>query len=212
MANGLSIARLLITPAFLAVAYRGLSGCSAPEAAVALALYAILCATDAADGIVARTTGRASSLGAWLDLGADAAFVLATYVLFAVLRIAPPWLVALIALKLAEYVVTSHMLASARHNGLFVHDPVGRAAVWSSTMLIGIVLCGPVLGASPGPDTFLTAFTALSIAFVLSCVHRVWMTISASAAIGASTYRTDAPAARRSAHRPPRPALSAKGD
>jgi phosphatidylglycerophosphate synthase len=78
--DALSAARVLCGPAFVvAFASAGAVELEAPSsarAAAPLAIAAVACLTDFADGRLARWLGGGSSYGAALDVGADAVFLL----------------------------------------------------------------------------------------------------------------------------------------
>jgi hypothetical protein len=63
-ANQLTLARVLLAPAFVILTVYGYFGW-------ALIVFAIAGLTDLLDGLIARTFSRRTSLGAWLDPMAD---------------------------------------------------------------------------------------------------------------------------------------------
>ena len=72
-ANKLTILRVLMIPAFLAVLYWGFPG----SRYVALAIYVVACLTDLLDGYIARHYNQISDFGKFMDPLADKCLVMA---------------------------------------------------------------------------------------------------------------------------------------
>ena len=91
------------------------------ERAFAWALVTLLLAmiSDYADGQIARRWGRPTTAGAYFDVVADFAVIMAVFVGLAARGMFPPWLPVLIAAAFALFLATSR----AREN---IYDPVGR--------------------------------------------------------------------------------------
>lgn len=81
--------------------------------ALALGLFGLVVTSDVLDGFIARRTRQSTRLGALLDHGADAAFVIAITALCAYLGLLPWLLAPVIALAFIQYVLDSHVLAGA---------------------------------------------------------------------------------------------------
>jgi cardiolipin synthase (CMP-forming) len=73
-ANQLTILRMLIIPAFVILLVYGYSGW-------ALISFLIAGVTDLLDGLIARTTGQKTTLGAWLDPMADKLLLVTMFVM-----------------------------------------------------------------------------------------------------------------------------------
>lgn len=131
--DALSLVRVLLAPAFVGSLALGLH-------VVATAVLVAAAASDVLDGWLARRLARAQApagpphpWGAYVDVGADAVFLLSGLTAVWLLGEAPGWLPLLALAVLVRFVVTS-----AR--GQLVYDPVGRhfgtllyavLAVWS---------------------------------------------------------------------------------
>ena len=145
--HALTALRILSAPALPLLALQGRT------TEIALILGFAL-ASDIVDGFLARRFGVASDFGAWFDVWADFAVVLAAFVGFALVQAVSWWLPALIVLSFVVFVATAHL------NGT-IYDPVGRA-IGALLMIGGFSIC-------IAPDLLvvdavaLTAIGALSI-------------------------------------------------
>jgi len=120
VAHLLTVLRMLLAVALPASLVRAITGDVAP---LLLALSAV--ATDFLDGRLARRAGRASRVGAWMDVGADVAFVLSGTVTAAALGMTS-WLVPIaIALSSSTFFLASCQRASA---GGLAYNRLGHAA------------------------------------------------------------------------------------
>lgn len=108
-ANAMSVGRLLLTPLFLASVWRAERGFAGWPAAV---LFALIAATDFADGRVARTLGTTSQGGRTLDHLADIVFLVSALSLYWRLGHAPWWVPASIGTSFAVYVADSWLRSS----------------------------------------------------------------------------------------------------
>ena len=91
LANKISVLRILLVPGIVAalVYYH-------PERdglrLLALALFLVAMVSDAVDGLIARTQGQQSQLGAFLDPLADKLLILSTLITCSVVRGLPEWM------------------------------------------------------------------------------------------------------------------------
>ncbi len=76
-ANQLTLLRMLLIPAFVALVINHYLG-------TALIVFAVAGLTDALDGVLARRSGQKSTLGAWLDPMADKLLALSTFIVLTV--------------------------------------------------------------------------------------------------------------------------------
>jgi cardiolipin synthase len=72
-ANQVTILRIVLIPAFVLLVVYGRLG-------AALLVFMTAGATDALDGLIARTTGQRTSLGEWLDPMADKLLLVTTFI------------------------------------------------------------------------------------------------------------------------------------
>jgi phosphatidylglycerophosphate synthase len=75
-----------------------------------LIIFVSIVLPDVLDGYLARRLNCASSLGARLDVFPDALYAVSSLVLFAHFKIIPAWFPVIMAMKLAEFMVTSRIL------------------------------------------------------------------------------------------------------
>lgn len=145
--NALTIARILLTPAVLALmltpTFYGQAG--------ALTLFLAASVSDYFDGELARRMGARSRLGTFLDPLADKVLVLGTFAVLAVTQpqVVPWWAVAVIALR--DVVVTA-VRVRAEARGRTVRT--SRAAKWKTTVqlvfLISMLLLATAVHVRPG--------------------------------------------------------------
>ena len=153
-AHALSVSRAL-----LAVPLVGALECGAAAAALAILLLAIV--SDVLDGVLARRSVRPDGrFGAYLDVGADAVFLLSGLTTLWALGRMPAWLPIVAAAMLARFFATSPRATGPRY------DPVGKHY---GTLLYG-VLAVWLLGA-PEPVRHAT-LVAVAVATVASLVGR----------------------------------------
>ena len=86
-ANKLTMLRVILIPAFLVVLYIGFEG----NQYVALAIFAVACITDFADGWIARNRGQVTDFGKFMDPLADKVLVVAALLWFTQQGLVPAW-------------------------------------------------------------------------------------------------------------------------
>lgn len=172
-ANAITGLRILLTPLFLwaadAVHTNG-------GAALPVALYAIIAASDFADGRVARRFGSASERGRMLDHFADVSFLVSALALYTRLGVAPWWVPASVAASFVFYVVDSWR-RSVPSRPRLLGSRVGHAAGVLNYALVGVLVVHEATGRSWIPPASLTALFALvpvySAAAVATRLERV---------------------------------------
>ena len=154
LANGLSVARMVLAPAVAFGLYRDTQGVGP----LTLALMLSAGITDLLDGWVARRLGQSSELGRILDPLADKVFIGCVCLSLVVLREFPVWLVALQATRdLAIVGAGSFLLRSRR---LVISASLfGKVATWA----MATTLLGHVLGVETPWSTMLQVLTAALI-------------------------------------------------
>jgi cardiolipin synthase (CMP-forming) len=90
--NALSLLRLVITFFFILAVDAG-------RFHLALGLFVVQAATDLLDGLIARTTGSKTRLGAFLDPLADKTMLLSAFLVLAMKDIVPLWICATIFIR-----------------------------------------------------------------------------------------------------------------
>lgn len=89
LANWLTTLRILLIPVFVTfLVYR--------KPGVALGIFALASLTDMLDGYIARTQGRQTRLGAFLDPTADKLLLTSAFVTLTYLKVIPFWVTAVV--------------------------------------------------------------------------------------------------------------------
>ncbi len=89
LANWLTIIRILLIPVFvILLVYRRVTG--------ALIVFVLAALTDTLDGYIARTRGRQTRLGAFLDPMADKLLMTASFITLTALKMLPFWITAVV--------------------------------------------------------------------------------------------------------------------
>ena len=117
-ANKLTILRVLMIPAFLAVLYWGFPG----SRYVALAIYVVACLTDLLDGYIARHYNQITNFGKFMDPLADKMLVMAAMCYFVECGQMPGWCLAIVLLR--EFAVSGMRLVAVEQGRVI-------AAAWS---------------------------------------------------------------------------------
>ncbi len=132
--NAIGFVRLSLIPLFLVLALSSDDG----RAASAVAVYAVIGASDYLDGLVARVTGQYSRLGALLDPLVDRLMVLSGVVVTWRFDLLPRWALAILA---AREVLTLAMTRVALRLGRDIEiNPIGRWAVWPTMFSIFLAM------------------------------------------------------------------------
>jgi len=125
-ANQLTLLRMFLIPAFVVLVIEG-------ELGWALVVFATAGVTDALDGVIARRSGRKTTLGAWLDPMADklmlvSAFVVLTLPGLGLANRLPIWLTALIISRDVGIVITVAIVNLAIGRRTFQPSMFGKVA------------------------------------------------------------------------------------
>ena len=125
-ANKITIARVIMIPIFLVLAYTG-------HMYWALAVYIIACLSDAADGYIARHYNQISNFGKFVDPLADKMLVLSAMCFFVENGQMPGWVVAIVLFR--EFAVSGLRLVAVEQNRVI-------AAAWSGKIKTGCTMVG----------------------------------------------------------------------
>ena len=170
LANGLSLARVVLAPAVAYSLYRDGQGLGH----LTLTLILVAGATDILDGWAARRLGQTSPLGRILDPVADKLFIGCVCVSLVVLRGFPAWLVALQAARDVAIVgVGSFLLRSRGH--VVPASLLGKVATWGMglTILAHVLMLGePWAALSQGVTALLIVVSGAGYALKLMAAER----------------------------------------
>lgn len=125
-ANKITVARVVLIPVFLVLAYLG-------QMYWALAVYIIACLSDMADGYIARHYNQISNFGKFADPLADKMLVLAAMCFFIENGQMPGWAVAIVLFR--EFAVSGLRLIAVERSRVI-------AAAWSGKIKTGCTMVG----------------------------------------------------------------------
>ena len=125
-ANKITIARMVLIPVFLILAYAGCTWW-------ALAVYIIACLSDTVDGYVARHCNQVTNFGKFMDPLADKMLLLAAMVYFVEVGLMPGWAVALVLLR--EFAVSGLRMVAVEQQRVI-------AAAWSGKIKTTVTMIG----------------------------------------------------------------------
>ena len=125
-ANKITVARVIMIPIFLVLAYTG-------HMYWALAVYIIACLSDAADGYIARHYNHIPNFGKFVDPLADKMLVLAAMCFFVENGQMPGWVVAIVLFR--EFAVSGLRLVAVEQSRVI-------AAAWSGKIKTGCTMVG----------------------------------------------------------------------
>ena len=135
-ANKLTILRVLMIPAFLAVLYWGFPG----SRYVALAIYIVACLTDLLDGYIARHYNQISDFGKFMDPLADKCLVMAALCWFVEEGTFFAWVLAIVLLR--EFAVSGMRLVAVEKGRVIAAGWSGKIKTASTMVCICLILFG----------------------------------------------------------------------
>ncbi len=135
--NKLTMLRVILIPAFLAVLYIDFSG----SAYVALAIFAIASLTDFVDGYLARSRDQVTDFGKFMDPLADKVLVVAALLWFTQQGLVPAWAVLIVIVR--EFAVTALRLVAVDKGRVIAAGTSGKIKT-ASTMVCILLLFLPI--------------------------------------------------------------------
>ncbi len=151
-ANKITIARVILIPVFLILAYAG-------QSLAALIVYIIACLSDMADGYIARHYNQITNFGKFMDPLADKVLVLAAMCFFVENGQMPGWAVVIVLFR--EFAVSGLRLIAVEQQRVI-------AAAWSGKIktactMIGLcaMLAFPTLAIVSTVSTWIIVLTTL---------------------------------------------------
>ena len=162
-ANQLTLLRMLLIPAFVILMVYGHFGW-------ALLVFLAAGLTDGLDGLIARVSGRKTSLGAWLDPMADkllllAAFVVLTLPGLGLVKPLPLWLTLLVISRDVFIVLTVAVVNLAIGPRTFHPSAFGKSATGIYIVTAAVTLYFNYLR-QPSPLVDLCVYVAGAIALI----------------------------------------------
>ena len=172
LANQLTLLRMLLIPAFVLLVVYGYLGW-------ALIVFLVAGATDAFDGLAARSAGQKTTLGAWLDPAADKLLLVTTFIVLTLPNLGlanpiPIWLTVLIISRDVGIVLTVAIVSLAMGPRTFTPTLLGKAATAFFILTCVVVMYYNYLGTqSLVVDAFVWASLAITLASGIDYVFRV---------------------------------------
>ena len=162
-ANVVTVARVMVSPVLFAL-ITGTEG-----SWVALALWIVLCASDAVDGFLARRYGTTRS-GAFLDPLADKVLVLGAMFTLVGRGVFPVLPVAIIAIR--EVSISLYRTFAGARGVSVPATPIAKLKTLFQQLAVGFALC-PIT-AVDGRDIWLTLLWIAVVLTVVSGLHYLW--------------------------------------
>jgi CDP-diacylglycerol---glycerol-3-phosphate 3-phosphatidyltransferase len=132
--NKLTLTRLLLTVAFLAVFFSALPG----RETIALTLFVAASITDHFDGKIARRRGLVTTFGILMDPLVDKILVCSAFIAFVGQHLMPAWMVAVIVAR--ELTITGLRLLAASKNVVLAAESCGKHKTASQIVAIVAIL------------------------------------------------------------------------
>ena len=137
LANKLTLLRVIMIPAFLAVLYLGFPG----STYVALGIFVIASLTDLADGYIARSRNLVTDFGKFMDPLADKVLVVTAMLWFVECGQMPAWAVAIVIFR--EFAVSGLRLVAVEGGRVIAAGWAGEGKT-ASTMICLILMFLPI--------------------------------------------------------------------
>ena len=131
LANRITVARILLIPVYLLLAYLG-------HVWWALAVYIIACLTDFVDGYIARHYNQVTSVGKFIDPLADKMLVLAAMCFFAEKGQMPGWAVAVVLFR--EFAVSGLRLIAVEQRRVIAAAWSGKVKTFATMIVLGFMM------------------------------------------------------------------------
>lgn len=157
MANRITVARIVLVPVFLLLAYSG-------QHYAALAVYIVACLSDMADGYIARRRNEITVFGKFMDPLADKILVLSAMCFFVEKGQMSGWVMAVVLMR--EFAVSGLRLIAAERGQVL-------AAVWSGKLKTACTMVGLCAMLAFGKHNFVNIISCsvILITTVFSGIH-----------------------------------------
>jgi cardiolipin synthase len=172
LANQLTLLRMLLIPAFVLLVVYGYFGW-------ALIAFLVAGATDAFDGLAARTAGQKTTLGAWLDPAADKLLLVTTFIVLTLPNLdlanrIPVWLTILVISRDVGIVLTVAIVSLAMGPRTFEPSLLGKAATAFFILTCVVIMYFNYQGTtSVIVDAFIWGSLTITLASGIDYVFRV---------------------------------------
>ncbi|MBX3028031.1 CDP-alcohol phosphatidyltransferase family protein [bacterium] len=164
-ANLLSLSRVVLAPVFAAAALAAEQGASGW---IAAAVFALVIASDAVDGRLARRFGTSSDAGRALDHGADIIFLLTAFAAYVWIGALSWWVPAAVGVAFALYVVDWRR-PSAR-GPRWGADRIGHLGGVGNWVLLGVLIGNHTVGLGWLPPPVMRLLFALVLLYSAAAI------------------------------------------
>lgn len=192
-ANQLTILRMLLIPAFVILLMYGFRGW-------ALVTFLAAGLTDMLDGLIARSTGQNTELGAWLDPMADKLLLVTMFIVLTLPGIGsanrlPLWFTILVISRDVAIVGTVAVFNLAIGPRTFRPSVFGKVAT-ATYILTGVITL--YFNYLDQPSAVVTAFIYASLAItIISAGHYLLQTVRLAKSVAANAGPDERPTAAR---------------
>lgn len=162
--NLITIARLVMVPAVVVAIGQ-------QHWTVALALFLVAGASDAADGIIARRFHLRSELGAYLDPLADKALLVSIYVTLSVVSVLPGWLAVVVVSR--DVMIVAAILVSRLMDRPVEIKPLFISKLNTTAQIVFAALVLAAMASRGDPGAILTAgmFAVASLTVISAAAY-----------------------------------------
>lgn len=172
--NKLTIARMIMTPFFLAALLIPFNN----HWLVACAIFAIASLTDTLDGVIARSRGIVSTFGKFLDPLADKVLVSSAFIAFAALGLSSPIVAIIVVVR--DYVISAVRLLAVSSDGKVISANVwGKLKTLCSMIVITAVMFAMHFAEKNGPQ---------AVKLVTQCSNWAMWALAALTAVSGIIY------------------------
>lgn len=142
-----------------------------------LIIFFIIVLTDFLDGFLARKWQIQSKAGSMLDVSADFFCIISLSLTLYLKKSFPGWMIFVISFKMAEFIITSHILKFNKNN-FFVFDILGKYVAGAFYLLPAITL---ILKEFLTFDSFIKKqiliFYIIAFLSIISSLQRIYLCI-----------------------------------
>jgi len=163
--NQLTILRILLIPAFLALLFTGYRYW-------AISVFLLASATDWLDGYIARKNNLVTNFGKFMDPLADKLLVSAALISMVQLALLPAWIVIIIISR--EFIVTGFRLVAAGNNIVIAAGLLGK---YKTVIQIVMIICLLFEYNEILADILIWAAVILTIASAVEYIMKNWQAL-----------------------------------
>lgn len=168
--NTLTMMRILIVPIFVMALIYG-------RYKIALFLFVLATITDTLDGLIARKTGQKTLIGAFLDPLADKVILMTSFIIFAILKWIPYWLVIIVISRDLIVVIGWMVLYIITGSSRVEVSWFGKVAIAAQFLLIAYKLIS-INFPKTIPQPTMEVYILVGILTTISGIHYIYRTLT----------------------------------